>query len=59
MGDFASGLLIGTAIGVIYVMVLVLALAEENTLPQQAFDRGYMVECIGKTGYYWKGECDE
>lgn len=22
-----------------------------------AFERGYMVECIGKTGYYW--ECEE
>ena len=24
---------------------------------QQAFDRGYMVQCIGKEGYYW--ECEE
>ena len=26
-------------------------------LKQDAFDRGYMVECVGKTGYYW--ECDD
>jgi len=23
-------------------------------IKQQAFDRGYMVECVGKTGYYWE-----
>lgn len=25
-------------------------------LKQQAFERGYMVECVGKSGYYW--ECE-
>ena len=23
---------------------------------REAFDRGFMVQCIGKTGYYW--ECE-
>ena len=24
---------------------------------QEAFDRGYAVRCVGKTGYYW--ECEK
>lgn len=24
---------------------------------QQAYDRGYAVQCVGKTGYYW--ECEK
>lgn len=28
-----------------------------NALEQDAFERGYMVQCVGMTGYHW--ECDE
>ena len=28
----------------------------KNEFQQQAFDRGFMVECAGDTGYYW--ECE-
>lgn len=31
--------------------------AEVRDLKQQAFQRGYMVECVGKSGYYW--ECEK
>ena len=27
------------------------------SIKHQAYDRGYMVECLGKEGYYW--ECGE
>lgn len=29
----------------------------EDTVKRQAFERGHMVQCVGKTGYYW--ECEE
>jgi len=28
-----------------------------NDIKKEAFDRGYMVECVGKSGYYW--DCEE
>lgn len=28
-----------------------------SALKHQAFQRGHMVECVGKTGYYW--ECEK
>jgi len=28
-----------------------------NEVRQEAFERGYMVECLGKSGYFW--ECAE
>lgn len=29
----------------------------DKEISEQAFQRGYMVECVGKAGYYW--ECEE
>lgn len=29
----------------------------ERAIMQQAFERGYAVQCVGKTGYHW--ECGE
>lgn len=31
--------------------------SEREAVMQEAFDRGYAVQCIGKEGYYW--ECEE
>ena len=28
-----------------------------DEIKQQAYERGYMVECLGKGGYYW--ECED
>lgn len=33
------------------------AYIKNNDFRSQAFERGYMVECIGKRGYYW--ECEK
>lgn len=56
-GYFGLGMLVGAIFGVLAGGFL--DTIEPTDMQQQAFDRGYMVECIGKTGYYWKGECDE
>jgi uncharacterized membrane protein len=40
-----------TLIGSIFVLVYTI-----QNYEQEAFDRGFMVQCIGKTGYYW--ECE-
>lgn len=31
--------------------------ARVKQIEQQAFERGHMVQCVGKTGYYW--ECEK
>jgi hypothetical protein len=40
-----------TLIGSIFVLVYTI-----QNYEQEAFDRGFMVQCVGKTGYYW--ECE-
>jgi hypothetical protein len=40
-----------TQIGSIFVLVYTI-----QNYKQEAFDRGFMVQCVGKTGYYW--ECE-
>lgn len=38
---------------------LMFALGESlatNDMTQEAIDRGYMVQCVGKTGWHW--ECE-
>ena len=55
MGDFLAGAFVGSS-----TMLLVIIIFEFNSPPttkQEAFDRGYMVECLGVYGYYW--ECDD
>lgn len=29
----------------------------KNMIMQEAYERGYAVQCLGKTGYYW--ECEK
>ena len=37
--------------------LIVIALSDiHSKYKREAFDRGFMVQCIGKTGYYW--ECE-
>ena len=50
---------IGCAVsGVLVAMAFIAGCALANMgFSQQAYDRGYMVECIGKSGYYW--ECEK
>jgi uncharacterized membrane protein YfcA len=50
MAEFIAGMLIGSIIG------LFIAADVSITLKKEAFDRGFMVQCVGKTGYYW--ECE-
>ena len=51
MGEFILSAAIGLLIVVIFLGVSL------DGYKQEAFDRGFMVECLGKSGYYW--ECDE
>jgi len=48
---FLVVLLTITLIGSLFVLVYTI-----QNYKQEAFDRGFMVQCIGKTGYYW--ECE-
>lgn len=48
----------GLLVGALIAAVAIETYKHKNQyLKQQAFDRGYMVQCVGKTGYYW--ECDD
>lgn len=50
-------------IGVIVVMLIVFGVAymnipsSEQVFMKDAYDRGFAVQCVGKTGYYW--ECED
>jgi hypothetical protein len=55
-------------IGLVFFIVIMLVGAHDQgksvgrsegrqEIRQEAFERRYMVQCIGKTGYYW--ECEE
>ena len=48
---FIVGILIASIAGAMLTTIKIEALKSE------AASRGYMVECIGKEGYYW--ECEE
>ena len=37
--------------------VFLLSARELNAHKQEAFDRGFMIECVGKKGYYW--DCEQ
>lgn len=54
MAEFIAGLLSGIIVGLTVGFLLwgIVLLTHEK----QAFDRGFMVQCVGKTGYYW--ECE-
>lgn len=49
-------------VSIVFVLVLILLvlniffISELGSIKQEAFDRGYMVECLGKKGYYWDCE---
>ena len=60
MSKFEIGAVVGLFIG---IMAALLSSAHATftltVLKSEVASRGYMVECVGKTGYYWGGECDE
>ena len=43
---------------VVYGVIIFMAgyIAGSESIRDQAFERGHMVECIGRSGYYW--ECE-
>lgn len=45
------GMFIGGLIGLICGIFIA-----ATNIEREAYQRGYMVECIGKSGYYW--ECE-
>jgi len=58
MDEFAIGGLIGILIGIALLkIILILGGNSPFAIKQQAFDRGYMVECVGESGYHW--ECEK
>jgi hypothetical protein len=50
-----EGVFYSVVIGIL--IYLIFSLTSLVNYKQEAFDRGFMVECLGKSGYYW--ECDE
>ena len=52
MMEYFLGLIFGFTIGFFISMVVF-----RDSVMLEAYERGYAVECLGKTGYYW--ECDE
>lgn len=54
-----EGFLLGLAIGSFFVGIVSLAAGDtlgRDAVMQQAFDRGYAVQCLGERGYHW--ECE-
>lgn len=54
MSEFFGGIFL--IVMVVGVFCMCGYMAGSGAVKQQAFERGYMVECIGKSGYYW--ECE-
>ena len=57
---FTSGLWLGTFVGLLGGIFIGMTLGSDltyNEIMAEAHSRGYAVQCLGKTGYYW--ECDE
>ena len=54
----ADALMISLSVAALFVLGLVIgSYISRDHLKDEAFDRGFMSECLGKTGYHW--ECDE
>ena len=51
MEDFYFGVVVGFVIAVAFGILAFLVY--DNLFRNNAYDRGYMVECLGKSGYYW------
>ena len=60
MGDIGNLiLLVGcSAVAGVFFLAMILSINGQSPrqIKQQAFDRGFMIECVGKSGYYW--ECE-
>jgi hypothetical protein len=54
MAEFIAGLFSGLVVGLFFGLLMVVDASLEYQI--EAFDRGLMVQCVGKTGYYW--ECE-
>lgn len=55
MGDFAVGVSL-IVVGMFIGLTIGLFISADVSLmyKKEAFDRGFMVQCVGKTGYYWE-----
>jgi hypothetical protein len=52
-----SGAIDWAVLIIVTVGIFLVGMAASNHLTmKRAFDRGYAVQCVGKTGYYW--ECE-
>lgn len=47
---------VATGFGVLIALLLMSGKAPKQ-IKQQAYDRGYMVQCIGERGYHWPEHC--
>lgn len=57
MDDLVWGISLGALTGVFLTVVLVTVTNEGWPVSKrEVYERGYMVQCIGKSGYYW--ECE-
>ncbi len=51
--NFSLGFCIGVA--VLFAVAIQSAIPyEKNKIMQDAYDRGYAVQCVGLVGYYWE-----
>lgn len=57
MSGFTLGSCFGAGVVMIVSTIIGVSPRDMDSLQQQAFERGHMVQCVGKTGYYW--ECEE
>lgn len=48
---FGFAILFLACAGAVYLLTVG---SEREAVMQEAFDRGYAVQCIGKEGYYWE-----
>lgn len=53
--EFFGGLITGSLI-TFFTLLLISANTERHVKAKDVFERGHMVQCLGKSGYYW--ECE-
>ncbi len=54
-GTVVAAFVVGAVVGV--AMFVLLVTPPESQVKNEAYERGYMVECLGRLGYHW--ECEE
>ena len=60
MSNFIVGFFVGCFTGLVILTVLLIIGGQYPAqLKREAYDRGYMVECLGVEGYHWDCEVDD